>query len=154
MTYYLFINGNIVKGQKDEPITIETYLGGFILSAVFIDKNINKEHSINFNSTHVLHITVEDDFVNDYKEEKFVYQDELKGQLNKFRETESFGLNDYIEDDNWWNVLMMNWNLMGHDSVKLHFRKHGEILPNNFQNWKTLLVQLLNKLNPDLLLAN
>ena len=38
MTYYLFINGNIVKGQKDEPITIETYLGGFILSAVFIDK--------------------------------------------------------------------------------------------------------------------
>ena len=100
MTYYLFINGNIVKGEKDKPITIETYLGGFILSAVFIDKNINKEHSINFNSTHVLHITVEDDFVNDYKEEKFVYQDELKGQLNKFLETESFGLNDYIEDDN------------------------------------------------------
>ena len=51
--YYLFINGNIVKGQKDEPIAIETYLGGFILSGVFINKNINKESSINFNSTHV-----------------------------------------------------------------------------------------------------
>ena len=25
--YYSFINGNIVKGQKDEPIAIETYLG-------------------------------------------------------------------------------------------------------------------------------
>ena len=100
MTYYLFINGNIVKGEKDEPITIETYLGGFILSAVFIDKNIHKEHSINFNSTHVLHITVEDDFVNDNKEEKFVYQYELKGQLNRFLETESVGLNDYIEEDN------------------------------------------------------
>ena len=35
--------------------------------------------------------------------------------------------------------------------IKLHFRKHGEILPDNFQNWKTGLVLLLNKLNPDLL---
>ena len=47
--YYSFINGNIVKGQKDEPIAIETYLGGFILSGVFIDKNINKGSSNNFN---------------------------------------------------------------------------------------------------------
>ena len=68
--YYSFINGNIVKGRKDESITIETYLGSFILSGVFIDKNINKESSINFNSTHVLHITVEDNCINDYKEEK------------------------------------------------------------------------------------
>ena len=67
--YYLFINWNIVKGQKDEPIAIEIYLGGFILSGVFIDKNINKESSINFNSTHVLRITVEDNFINDYKDE-------------------------------------------------------------------------------------
>ena len=51
--YYLFINGNIVKGQKDEPIATETYLGGFILLAVSIDKNINKKMPINFNSTHV-----------------------------------------------------------------------------------------------------
>ena len=79
-----FINDNIVKGQKDEPIAIETYLGGFTLSGVFIDKNINKESSINLNSTHVLRITVEDNFINDYKEEKCAYQDELKGQLNKF----------------------------------------------------------------------
>ena len=35
--------------------------------------------------------------------------------------------------------------------VKVHFRKHSEILPNNFQNWKTGLVQLLNNLNRDLL---
>ena len=54
--YYSFINGNIVKGQKDEPIAIETYLGGFILSDFFIEKNINKEDSISFNSTHVLRI--------------------------------------------------------------------------------------------------
>ena len=54
--YYSFINGNVVKGQKDEPIAIETHLGGFILSDVFIEKNINKESSINFNSTHVLRI--------------------------------------------------------------------------------------------------
>ena len=104
--YYSFINGNIVKGQKDEPIAIETYLGGFILSGVFIDKNINKESSINFNSTHVLRITVEDNFINDYKEEKCAYQNELKGQLNKFWETESVGLNDYIED----NKLMKRFN--------------------------------------------
>ena len=97
--YYSFINGNIVKGQKDEPIAIETYLGGFILSGVFIDKNINKESSINFNSTHVLRLTVEDNFINDYKEEKCVYQDELKGQLNKFWETASVDLNNYVEDD-------------------------------------------------------
>ena len=51
--YYSFINGNIVKGQKDEPIAIETYLGGFILLGVFINKNINKKSSINFTSTHV-----------------------------------------------------------------------------------------------------
>ena len=54
MTYYSFINENTVKGQKDEPMAIETYLGGFILSGVFIDKNVNKESSINFNSAHVL----------------------------------------------------------------------------------------------------
>ena len=84
--YYSFINGNIVNGQKDESITIEIYLCGFILSGVFIDKNINKESSINFNSTHVLRITVDDNFINDYKEEKCAYQDELKGQLNKFWE--------------------------------------------------------------------
>ena len=49
MTYYSFINENTVKGQKDEPMAIETYLGGFILSGVFIDKNINKGSSNNFN---------------------------------------------------------------------------------------------------------
>ena len=117
MTYYSFINENTVKGQKDEPMAIETYLGGFILSGVFIDKNINKESSINFNSTHVLRITVEDNFINDYKEEKCAYQDELKGQLNKFCETESVGLNDYIEDDKLMKRLMMNQNLTGHDIV-------------------------------------
>ena len=104
--YYSFINGNIVKGQKDEPITIESYLGGFVLSVVFIDKNINKESSINLNCTHILRMTVEDSFINDYKEEKCAYQDELKGQLNKFWETESVGLNDYIED----NKLMKRFN--------------------------------------------
>ena len=66
--YYSFINGNIGKGQKDKPIATETYLGGFILSGVFIDKYINKERSINFNSTHVLRITAEDNFINNYKE--------------------------------------------------------------------------------------
>ena len=140
--YYSFINGNIVKGQKDEPIAIETYLGGFILSGVFIDKNINKQSSINFNSTHVLRITVEDNFINEYKEEKRVYQDELKGQLNKFWETESVGLNDYIEDDK----LMKRFNdeLKFNSTqfcVKLSFREHAEILPNNFQNSETRLVQ-------------
>ena len=35
--------------------------------------------------------------------------------------------------------------------VKLPFREHHEILPDNFQNSKTLLVQLLNKSNPELL---
>ena len=150
--YYSLINGDIVKGQKDEPIAIETYLGGFILSGVFIDKNINKESSINFNSAHVLRITVEDNFINDYKEERCVYQDELKGQLNKFWETESVGLNNYIEDDK----LMKRFNdklkfNRARYCVKLPFIEHHEILLNNFQNSKTQLVQLLNKLNPDLL---
>ena len=66
---------------------METYLGGFILSGVFIDKNTNKESSFNFNSTHVLRITVEDNFINNYEEEKCFYQDVLQGQLNKFWET-------------------------------------------------------------------
>ena len=77
-SYYSFLNVNIVKGQKDEPIAIETYLGGFILSGVFNDKNVNKVSLIKFNSTHVLHKTAEDNFINDYKEEECVYQDELK----------------------------------------------------------------------------
>ena len=99
---YSFINWNIAKGQKDEPIAIETYLGGFI------DKNINKESSINFNSTHVLRLTVEDNFINDYKEEKRAYQDELKCQLNKFWQTEGVGLNDYIEDDKFMKRFIEN----------------------------------------------
>ena len=129
--YYSFINGNIVKGQKDEPIAIETYLGGFILSGVFIDKNINKESLINFNSTHVLRITVEDNFINDYKEEKCAYQDELKGQLNKFWETKSAGLNDYIEDDKLMKRFNDELNFNGaRYCVKLPFREHHEILKN------------------------
>ena len=54
--FYSFINGNISKGQKSEPTAIENYLGGFILSGAFIDKNTNKESSINLSSTHVLRI--------------------------------------------------------------------------------------------------
>ena len=38
-----------------------------------------------------------------------------------------------------------------HYCAKLSFIEHHEILPDNFQNSKTRLVQLLNKLNPDLL---
>ena len=136
--YYSFINGNIVKGQKDEPIAIETYLGGFILSGVFIDKNINKESSINFNSAHVLRITVEDNFINDYKEEKCSYQDELKGQLKKFWETESVGLNNYIENDKLMKHFNDELNFNGvRYCVKLPFSEHHEIVPNNFQNSKT-----------------
>ena len=104
--YHSFLNGNIIKGQKDEPIAIETYFSGFISSGVSIDKNINKESSINFNSTHVLRITAEDNFINYYKEEKCVHQDELKSQLNKFWETESVGLNEFVED----NKLMKRFN--------------------------------------------
>ena len=139
--YYSFINGNIVKGQKDEPIAIETYLGGIILSGVFIDKCINKESSVNFNSTHVLRIAVEDNFINDYKEEKCVHQDELKGQLNRFWETESVGLNNYIEDDKLMKRSNDELKFNGaRYCVKLPFRKHHEILPDNFQNSKIQLV--------------
>ena len=60
--YYSFVNVNIVKGHKDEPIAIETYLGSFILSGVFNDKNINKGSSSNFNSTRLFSITAEDDY--------------------------------------------------------------------------------------------
>ena len=75
--YYSFIFGNIVKAQKYETVAIDTYLGGFILSGVFIDKKINKGSSINFNSTNLLRITVEDSYINDYQDEKCVYQDKL-----------------------------------------------------------------------------
>ena len=151
--YYSLINENIVKGQKDKDIAIETYLGGFILSGVFIDKNINKESSINLNSTNVLRITVEDNFINDHKEEKCFCQDKLKGQLNKFRETESVRLNDYIKD----NKLMKRFNdeLKFNKTrycVKLTFKEHT-ILRNNFQNTKAPLVELLHKL-ANYLLAN
>ena len=68
-TFVDFLTGNlnkiIVKGQKGEPIGIETYLGGFILSGFCIDENNNK--------------TIEDNFINNYKQEKRVYQGELKG---------------------------------------------------------------------------
>ena len=95
---------------------------------------------------------VEDHFINDYKEKKCVYQDELKGQLTRFWETESVSLNDCVEDDK----LMKRFNdeLIFNGArycVKPPFREHHEILPDNFQNSKARLVQLLNKLNPDLL---
>ena len=66
---------------------------------------------------HVLRITVEDNFINGYKEEKCVYQDKLKGQLNKFWETESVGLNNYIEDDKLMKRFNDKLNLTGHDIV-------------------------------------
>ena len=121
--YYSFINGNIVKGKKDETIAIETYLAGFILSGIFIDENSKKETSINFNSIHALRIAAEDNFINDYKEEKCVHQDELKGQLNKFWETESVGINNYFED----YKVIKRFNSARY-YVKRPFTKHHEIL--------------------------
>ena len=44
----------------------------------------------------------------------------------------------------------LNFNVARY-CVKLLFREHREILPDDFQNSKTRLVQLLNKLNPELL---
>ena len=44
-----------------------------LILAVFIDKNINKENPINFNSTHVLPITAEDNSINYYKKKKNVF---------------------------------------------------------------------------------
>ena len=83
--------------------------------------------------------------MNDYKEEKCVYQDELKGQLNRFWETESVGLNNDIEDDKFMNCFSYELKFNGtRYCVKLSFREHHEILPDNFQNLKTRLVQLLN----------
>ena len=38
--------------------------------------------------------------------------------------------------------------------IKFPFREHHEILPDNFQNSKAQLVQILNKLNPDLLASS
>ena len=43
-------------------------------------RKIYKESSINFNYSHLLRITAQDNFTNDYIEEKRVYQ----GELNKF----------------------------------------------------------------------
>ena len=44
--YYSFINGNIVKGQGDEPVAIETYLGSFILSRFLLTKTVTKKVQI------------------------------------------------------------------------------------------------------------
>ena len=142
--YYLFINRNIVKGQKNEPNAMETYLGGFILSGVFIDKNTNKESSFNFNSTHVLCITVEDNFINNYEEEKCFYQDALQGQLNKFWETKIVGKNDYTEDDK----LMKRFNEelkfnKTQSWVQLPFREHHEIVPDNFLKPKSTISPII-----------
>ena len=75
---------------------------------------------------HVLRITVEDNFINDYKEEKCAYQDELKGQLNKFWETETVGLSDYIEDDKLMKRFNDELNFNGaRYCVKLPFREQS-----------------------------
>ena len=44
--FYSFINGNIIKGQKDKPSATETYLGVFVLSGVFIEDSSKKEGSM------------------------------------------------------------------------------------------------------------
>ena len=89
--------------------------------------------------------------MNDYKEEKRVYQEQLKGQLSKFKETERIYLNNYIE--NYKLIKCFNNELRFNNTqycIKFPFREHHEILPDNFQNSKAELVQILNKLNPDL----
>ena len=82
---------------------------------------------------HVLRITVEDNFINDYKEEKCVYQDELKGQLDKFWETESVGLNNYTENDKLTERFNdeLKFNKTRY-CVKLLFREHHDFLSDNF----------------------
>ena len=44
--FYSFINGNIIKDQKDKPSATETYLGVFVLSGVFIEDSSKKEGSM------------------------------------------------------------------------------------------------------------
>ena len=63
--------------------------------------------------------------------QKRVYQDELKGQLNKFFETETVGLIDYTENDKLMKRIKFNSIQY---CVKLHFREQ-------FVNLKTRLVQ-------------
>ena len=55
--------------------------------------------------------------INDYKEEKRGYQDELKGQLNKVFGTESIGLKDYTEDDKLMKCFNDELNLTVPDIV-------------------------------------
>ena len=41
--YCKLVNVNIVKGQKDEPMTIQTYLGNFILSGVLMTQLLTEK---------------------------------------------------------------------------------------------------------------
>ena len=88
--------------------------------------------------------------------QKRVYQDELKGQLNKFFETETVGLIDYTENDKLMKRIKFNSIQY---CVKLPFREQfvklkNKIVPIIHSYKKSFFssdYELLNKLNPYLL---
>ena len=75
--------GILLKVKKINPLAYKIILAVLFYYVSSLTK-IYKECSINFNYPHLLRTTAQDNFINNYIEEKRVYQDELKSQLNKF----------------------------------------------------------------------
>ena len=130
-----FMESQTKRGEFDEPVAVLTKLG-WVISGPMKMECKEKLSSINFVTTHVLKVSQ----LQDYHME-----DNLSTQLEKFWSLDSIGIQ---EKDTAHEAFLKNIEFKDERySVKLPFKEHHDILPDNYENAALRLKSNLKRLN-------
>ena len=134
--YYSFFTGAIRKGDVDEPVALESYLG-WVVCGKFSD-HLTSTHSVT-----CLRINTEHGELRDSHED-----DSLREAVSKFWEVDSLGIS--TSESNVYSNFENDLKFNGQRYVtKLPFKPYKETLPDNFDISKKRLVSLKRKLDRD-----
>ena len=132
---WAFMESQTKRGEFDEPVAVLTKLG-WVISGPMKMECKEKLSSINFVTTHILKVSQ----VQDYPME-----DNLSTQLEKFWSLDSIGIQ---EKDTVHEAFLKNIEFKDERySVKLPFKEHHDILPDNYENAVLRLKSNLKRLN-------
>ena len=117
---WTFSAGQTRWGEANEPVAVLTKLGWVISVPMKLDCK-EKLSSINFVSTHALKVSHE-----------ILEEEKLSSQLEKFWSLESIGIQDKdTTHEGFWKNLEFKDERY---SVKLPFKEHHDLLPDNYEN--------------------
>ena len=132
---WAFMQSQTKRGEFHEPVAVLTKLG-WVISGPMKMECKEKLSSINFVTTHILKVSQ----LQDYHME-----DNLSTQLEKFWSLDSIGIQ---EKDTVHEAFLKNIEFKDERySVKLPFKEHHDILPDNYENAVLRLKSNLKRLN-------